>query len=172
MPGIIAGIAYFALALWLKPSGWPFWPIFAGAAGILTVWGYLVGSWKAPLAILCGYFAMRGVMWGLDPSVREIAAFSVWALVAIQLYRVRAWVPCLAYLCSGVVYPALLVFGFQIVYMGLAPVIAELFALAALISMGGGMYERTISTRNPDRHSLGFGRVLSSVSLGMAEGEA
>ena len=169
MLGVIGAIAAFAVTLLVWPSGWPFWPIFMGAAGILTVWGYLVDSWKAPLAILCGYLAMRGVMWGLDPSIREVAAFLVWAIVAIQLYRVKAWVPCVAYLCSGVVYPALLLFGFQIVYLGLAPVIAELFALAALISMGGGLYERSVSKHDIDSRRRRFGAVLSSVSLGVAK---
>ncbi len=170
MLGVLGTFAAFVATLLIWPQGWPFWPIFTGAAAILTAWGYVVGSWKAPFAILCGYAAMRGVMTWVDPSAREVAAFLVWALVAIQLYRVKAWVPCLAYLCSGVVYPALLIFGFQIVYLGLAPIIAELFALAALISMGGGLYERSISNSNPGSYRRRFGSVLSSVSLGMAKG--
>ena len=170
MLGIIGMVGAFALTLFIWPTGWPFWPIFMGAAGILAIWGLLVGSWRAPFAVFCGYLGMRGVMWGLSPEVREIAAFLVWALVAIQLYRVKAWVPCVAYLCSGVVYPVLLIFGFQIVYLGLAPIIAELFAIAALISMGGGLYERTIPERFGNRNRRRFSSVLSSVSLGVAKG--
>ena len=167
---LVMGVAlFFVIPEWLG-AGLPFWPLVMGISAVLTLWGALVGSWRAPFAVFCGYLGMRGVMWGLDPSVREVAAFLVWALVAIQLYRVKAWVPCVAYLCSGVVYPALLLFGFQIVYMGLAPIIAELFALAALISMGGGLYERTLSNGAPDRHRRRFGAILGSVSLGVAKG--
>ncbi len=169
MLGLVGMLAAFATTLVLWPAGWPFWPIFMGASALLTAWGYLVGAWKAPLAILCGYIGMRGVMWGLEPEVREVAAFLVWAFVAIQLYRVKAWVPCVAYLCSGVVYPMLLIFGFQIVYLGIAPIIAELFALAALISMGGGLYERSISMGDGVGSRRRFGSVLSVVSLGVAK---
>ncbi len=171
MPAAIALIALFASVVVVWPQyGWPYWPVLMGVAAALTFWGTFVNSWRAPLIVLCGYLGMRGVIWGLDRDVWEIGAFTVWAVGAIMLYRTKAWIPGTAYLCSGVVYPFFLLFDVRIAYHGLAPIVAELFALFALISMGGGLYERT--RMGSDRSARGgvgrFGTIWSNVSLGVA----
>lgn len=168
--GYLITTMLFVAALFAWPQGWPFWPIWICVVSFYTVWGAFVGSWKAPALVLCGYLGMRGVIWGLDPIAHEVAGFLVWAVVAALLYRVKAYIPGLIYLISGAVYPLMVLFGFQIEYLGLAPIIADVIALFALIAMGGGLYERSLNTsrRSDGRLIRRLGTFFSDASLGMA----
>lgn len=138
-------ITAWALIKFWPMTGLPFWPLFTSGAALLVAWGLWVGkgAWRAPAAILAGYGAMRAVMTYAADPVQEHAAFLVWAVAAIVLiYNLKAWLPGVCYLLSGATYPVFVLFGFPIEYIGLAPIVAEMFALFALISMGGGLYDR------------------------------
>lgn len=174
MPVVAIMTVFFAVLTWAFLNGMvamPFWPFVMGAAGVLFLAGLWVGkgAWKAPLAVLCGYLAMRGVMtWAADP-VQEHAAFFVWFFVFLVLaVRLRAYIPGFAYLLSGSVYPVMMWFGFPIEYLGLAPIVAELFAIAALISMGGGLYDRRPDSRGRGVVRAGSDTLLARASLGLA----
>ena len=171
MLGALFMLTAFVVTLFAWPAGWPFWPIFSGAAGLLFCAGLYVGkgAWKAPLVVMFGYAAMRVVMtWAGDP-VQEHAAFFVWFVVFLVLsVRLRAYIPGFAYLMSGSVYPVMAWFGFPIEYLGLAPIIAELFAMAALISMGGGLYDRRPGSRGSRVVRAGSDTILARASLGVA----
>ncbi len=170
MPAMVGLMALFAAVIVVWPQyGWPYWPVLMAVSAGLTVWGWRLNAWRAPLIVFFGYVAMRGVIWGLNPEVYEVASFLVWATAAILLYRVKAWIPGTAYLCSGAVYPLLRLFEFKLVYHGLAPILAEAFALFALITMGGGLYERTRGRHSSGIHPNRFAAFLDSFSLGVAQ---
>lgn len=120
----------------------PFWPFLMGYTALCVVWGVSIGkgAWMAPAALLGGYVAMRGVIWGLSPEVHEVAACLVWLVVAIILGSIGWPRVAVAFALSGLVYPAMLLMGERIVYLGLSPILAEAFAIAGLIGMGGGLY--------------------------------
>lgn len=174
MPLMVAMAGGFTVLTWAFLSGMvvlPFWPFVMGVAGLLFLAGLRCGAWKAPLIVLCGYLAMRGVMTWADDPVQEHAAFFVWFFVFLGLaVGLRAYIPGLAYLMSGSVYPVMSWFGFPIEYLGLAPIIAELFAMLALTSMGGGLYDRWPRSRSAASDRSGRDTVLARVSLGVAEG--
>lgn len=176
MPVATFMFAAFSVLTWAflngMMSGLPFWPFVTGTAALLFAFGLWVGNgaWKAPLIVLCAYAAMRAIMTYAADPVQEHAAFLIWVVAASALAAIRAWVPALAYFCSGATYPVMQLFGFPIEYLGLAPIIAELFAMAALISMGGGLYDRRPYTRSAADVRARSGSVLSRVSLGLAPG--
>lgn len=117
-----------------------FWPFFMGAAALLTIWGARHGAWVVPALALLGYVLMRVVVLLPPDGWREVATCTLWlCLAAVMMYH-GGWVPGFFYGLSGLTYAALLPLGFRIEYLGLAPVIAEGFAIAALLSIGGGIY--------------------------------
>lgn len=117
----------------------PFWPFFMGAAFGLTLWGALRGAHMVPLIVFLGYLAMRGVIWGLDADLHEVAGCLVWLVVAFALMQRGAWVPGFFYTLSGLAYPALLIFGGRLAYLSASAILAEVFAIAALGTIAGGL---------------------------------
>ena len=117
----------------------PFWPFFMGAAFLLTLWGIMRGAYAVPLLVLSGYVAMRGVIWGLDASLHEVAGCMVWLVVSFLLMQRGAWVPGFFYTLSGLAYPVLLLFGARLAYLSASAIIAEIFAIAALGAIAGGL---------------------------------
>lgn len=117
-----------------------FWPFFMGAAALLTLWGARHGAWIIPALALSGYVLMRLVILLPPDGWREVATCTLWlCLAALMMYH-DGWVPGFFYGLSGLTYAALLPLGFRIEYLGLAPILAEGFAIAALLSIGGGIY--------------------------------
>lgn len=151
----------------------PFWPWYMLACAALMAFGYRRGGMAVPAIILCGLLAMRGVMWGLDPAMRELSAYTVWLCVAVALMYKGAWVPGALCLLSGVTYPTLLVLGVRIEYLGLAPIIADAFLIAAIISGWRGMAQH--SNSGADRVRLvdnGAGAALGMAAHQMRNLEA
>lgn len=143
----------------------PVWPFLMAVTAGLALWGWRHNAWEVPVVALSGYVAMRFVVNFTPASYTEIAGCASWLFFAYIMLRLGAWVPGFFYALSALTYPALLVFGFRLEYMGLTPVIAEIFAVLALISIGGGIYG-VANSANPDGP-----RVLSwitSHSVGVA----
>jgi hypothetical protein len=135
----------------------------------LTVWGYARGAWIAPALALAGYVGMRGVMWGLPQTWHEVAACTLWLLVATAMMYHRAYVPGFFYALSGLCYPVFLLIGFPMEYMGVSLIFAEGFAALALLGIGGGIYgmaDRSASDRDRLLHRG------EAVAVGMAVGSA
>ena len=117
----------------------------------LIAWGYRRGGFHVPALILCGLVGMRFVMWGLEDTVQPLAAFHLWLYVAMSLMYKSAWVSGALCLLSGVTYPTLLAVGVRIEYLGLTPIIADAFLLAAIFTGWLGMVERFNSSDNRAR---------------------
>jgi len=117
----------------------PFWPWYMLACLALAIWGRGRQGVFAPIAILCGLIAMRGVIWGFDPLLHEVASYTVWLCIAVALMYKGAWLPGAFCLLSGVTYPTLLVLGVRIEYLGLTPIIADALLIAAIFTGWAGM---------------------------------
>lgn len=117
----------------------PVWPFLIAITVALTLWGWRYGVWIIPALALGGYLGMRGVIWGLPGGWHEVAGCTLWLCVAAAMMYFKGWVPGFFYALSGLTYPVMLLFGFRIEYMGLSPIIAEVFAALALLSIGGGV---------------------------------
>lgn len=128
-----------------------FWPIMMGAAGVLTVIGASRGEWIAPTLALCGYVGMRVIVGTVDPQFIEVVSCILWLCVAAGMMYNGAWVPGFLYALSGLTYPVLLIFGARMVYLGLSPIIAEAFAILALVWIGGGLYGMAHTASDTDR---------------------
>lgn len=121
----------------------PFWPWYMAACIGLIVWGHRTGAAVfAPVMILCGLVAMRFVV-VLPDNMRELAAFIPWLCVAAILMYKKAWVPGALCLLSGVTYPVLLTLGLRIEYLGMVPIVADAFLIAALGFWGLAIYSHT-----------------------------
>ncbi len=138
----------WALITYWGPTGLPFWPLMMGAAALLTLWGVLKGAWVAPLAVLAAYIAMRGVMAWADDPLQEHFAFYVWLFAGMVIFKAKEYLASVAAIGAGVTYPAMALLGFPIEYLGLAPIIGEMFAILALISIGGNFYDREHRSRS------------------------
>lgn len=133
----------------------------------LILWGYRAGAYAVPAIILLGLIGMRGVMWGLHPNVHELAAFPLWLCVAVFLMYKGAWLAGALCLLSGATYPALLVVGARIEYLGLSPIIADAFLIAAIVVGGHGVRESVGGRADLGRSLDG----ICGAALRMAEGE-
>ena len=142
----------------------PFWPFFMGAAFALTMWGLWRGAYVAPLLVFLGYVAMRGVIWGLDAELHEVAGCLVWLVVAFLLMERGAWVPGFFYALSGLAYPVLLLFGARLAYLSASAIVAEIFAISALGAIAGGLAGLAHSADDGAR----ILRWLTAHSLGVA----
>lgn len=149
----------------------PGWPFFMGFTAILTVWGWTMGAgmWRVPAAVLAGYVATRFVMWTFDHPATLFALFLVWASVAGYLAHREAWIPCIAFLLSGSVYPVGFLLGLRIEYLGLLPLSADILAVLALIIMTGGMHVRSSNFDTAD--DRGRRDLLADLAVGMAQSE-
>jgi hypothetical protein len=87
----------------------------------------------------------------LPDYMRELAAFIPWLCVAILLMYKGAWVPGVLCLLSGATYPTLLVVGLRIEYLGLVPIIADAFLIAAIFAAGLGMAQYSNTGHNRAR---------------------
>lgn len=117
----------------------PVWPFLIAITACLMLWGARHGAWLIPALALGGYVGMRAIIWGLPSGWHEVAGCTLWLCVAAAMMCFKGWVPGFFYALSGLTYPVMLIFGFRIEYLGLSPIIAEVFALLALLSIGGGI---------------------------------
>lgn len=145
----------------------PVWPILMIITAGLTLWGWRHNAWEVPAIAFCGYIAMRALVAYTPAAFLEVAGCALWLFfAAIMVYRGGA-IPGFFYALSALTYPILLIFGFSIEYMGLAPIIADVFAACALLSIGGGIYG--VANSNLDRS--GFLDRVQGYTVGMASRE-
>jgi hypothetical protein len=140
-----------------------------GFAAILTLLGWRLGPWHVPALALLGYVLMRGVILFVPDWLHEIAGCTLWLCIAMAMGYKGGAVPGLLYAASALTYPVLLTFGYRMEYMGLSPIIAEAFAVCALLWIGGGIGGVVISA---NRDMLGFMDRPHGAAVSMAEGKA
>ena len=140
------------------------WPVIIVITAGLTLWGWRHNAWQIPAIALCGYIAMRFVVTYSAAGFVEVAGCTSWLLFASLMVYKGGGVPGFFYALSALTYPALLVFGFRLDYMGLSPIIAEIFAALALLSIGGGIYG--MANFSVDNHR--FLAWVQSNSMGVA----
>lgn len=121
----------------------PFWPFISGIAVALTFWGWRHDAWQIPAIAVVGYVGMRAIVISVDPNYHEITGCMWWLVICCWLALFGGFAPALLYAASALTYPVMLLFGFRMEYMGLSPIIAEVFALLALLSIGGGIYGKS-----------------------------
>lgn len=141
----------------------PVWPFLMGVTALLTAWGAYAGAWKVPALALLGYILMRGVV-SLD-AYQEIVACALWLFIAAGMVKIGGAIPGFFFALSALVYPALFIVGFRIEYMGLIAVLADGFAILALLSIGGGYLG--MAHYSPDRDS-GILAWIADHALGVA----
>ena len=146
----------------------PFWPFIMGASALLLVWGLRVGSWQVPAVIFATYCVVRAIVMYMPIQIHEVAICLAWMAAAFCLGRMAAWLPCFFYALSGLTYIAWMIFGVRIEYMGISPITAEIFAICALLSVGGGLYGLSASHSSPTSHGGGVLHRISAYSLGVA----
>jgi len=142
----------------------PFWPFFMGTAFLLSIAGWRHGVWLIPALALLGYIGMRGVMNWVPLEYLEVAACTLWLLIASVMMYNSGWVPGFFYSLSALTYPAFLLFGFRIEYLGLSLIVSEIFAVLALLSIGGGIVGMANTDSGPSR----LLSRLAPYSVGMA----
>lgn len=145
----------------------PYWPIPMTLAALLLLCGIRWGGWFAPLVVLLTYIAMRGVMSYVSAPFVEVASCTLWLCCAAILCYKGAWVTGFFFALSGATYPALLIIGFRMEYMGLSPIIAAIFGLLALVGIGGGIYGLASGDNSSDYNSGPVG-IFPHYTLGMA----
>jgi len=143
----------------------PYWPIPMTISALLLLAGLRYGGWVAPLIVFAAYASMRLLVSITPASLIEVAGCTLWLVFAFLLCYKGAWVPGFFYTLSGLTYPALLLVGFRIEYMGLSPIIAAVFGLLALAGMGGGIFAMAIG---PHMDSSRFLCRLPTHTLGVA----
>ncbi len=135
-----------------------------GAAALLTVWGWLKGAPTIPALALSGYVLVRLALNLLSPVGHEIAVCTIWLFIAFLMMYKEAWIPGFFYTLSGAVYPLFLIFGVRLGYLSPPNILAEVFAICALLGIGGGLAALGSSGVDPDRPVSWF----SAYSLGLA----
>lgn len=132
----------------------PVWPFISSIAVILTLWGWRHDAWLVPLMAVIGYIGMRAIAYTVNPDYIEVTGCMWWFVICCFLASFGGFVPALLYTASAMTYPIMLIFGKKIEYMGLSPIIAEVFALLALLSIGADIYGKSRvadNSGNPDR---------------------
>ncbi len=134
----------------------PFWLFYMLACAALILMGR-DGKWFTPAAILAGLLAMRLVMGYTEGAWQQVTACAVWLSVAALLSYKGLWLPSILCATSGIAYPALMLVGLRIEYLGLVAIVADVLLLAALVASyigggGGGVAHNTGDS--PDRGVL------------------
>ena len=135
-----------------------------GAAALLTVWGWHKGAPAVPALALIGYVLVRAAVMWVPPVVAEIAVCTIWLLIAFLMMYKEAWIPGFFYTLSGAVYPLFLIFGVRLGYLSPPSILGDVFAICALLGIGGGLAALDNSSADPDRSVHWF----SAYSLGLA----
>lgn len=117
----------------------PFWAFYMIACGALVLLGWRVNAWKVPALILLGLIFMRPI--SMMPVVwEEIVSCTVWLGITALVYYQRTFLTAFLLGVSTLVYLPLLVVGFRIEYMGLLPIVSDLFLILAIGVSGGGIF--------------------------------
>ncbi len=150
---------------------WPIWIVLYAAMTAGTALRRSV-AWRAPFAILCGYVAMRGVMWGLEPLAHMLGAAIVWLIVSIYLGSI-GWVKvALCFAMCGLVYPIMQPMGYQIAWFSAPVIVSEFFAILAFLGVGGGLAGISFNYRSADsRNGSGALSVFNRDHVALAQGD-
>lgn len=117
----------------------PFWPFLMGATAYLCFRGWQRGSWLAPATVFVGYVLASAVIYAAPVRYVEVSMCALWLSISGFLIYKSEMVPGLLLTLSALTYPVLLLFGFRVEYMGLAPFVSDGLAILALIFMGRGI---------------------------------
>lgn len=121
----------------------PVWPFISGIAVCLLLWGIRNGAWELPALAVVGYIGMRAIVHTVAQPYVEVTGCAWWLVICFCLASFGGYLPALLYAASALTYPVMLLFGFRMEYMGLSPIIAEVFALLALLGIGGDIYGKS-----------------------------
>lgn len=121
----------------------PVWPFMLSIAAALCIWGRRHGAWVWAALAVAGYIGMRAIIYSTPQQVVELSACMWWIVIACCMAVAGGFLPALLYAASALTYPVMMIFGFRIEYMGLSPVVSELFALLALLSIGGDIHGKS-----------------------------
>lgn len=146
----------------------PYWPFVMGASALLLAWGLRLGAWQVPFVIFATYCVVRGIVMFMPVSLHEVTICAAWLGASAIMLLLKAWLPGFFYILSGLTYPAFLVFGVRMEYMGISPIVAEAFALCALLCVGGGLYGMASTDRAAGSHGGGILSWLAPSALGVA----
>lgn len=124
---------------WPFVQGGPFWPWLIAISFGLTAWGAAQGRATVPALVLACYLLHRALPFVAPDGWLEVASCTLWLCFCIVMAYLGGGVPAFFYTLSAITYPIFLIFGVRISYMGLSPIVAEVFALLALLSIGGGL---------------------------------
>jgi hypothetical protein len=118
-----------------------FWPLPLSVLIGLTLWGlWRQGPWLPPALCALGYLGARGVMNFTPEAAHEVALCALWLCLAACLLYLGAKVPAFFVVCSAMAYPALMLIGLRIEWMGAAPIVAEVCMALAMLAMGGSIH--------------------------------
>lgn len=146
----------------------PFWAFYMIACGALVLLGWRVNAWKVPALILLGLIFMRPI--SMMPVVwEEIASCTVWLGITALVYYQRTFLTAFLLGVSTLVYLPLLVVGFRIEYMGLLPIVSDLFLVLAIGISGGGIFGHYSRSY---RNSVGWLPFMASHQSCVAESQA
>lgn len=157
-----------------------YWPAPATVALLCLIFGAKKGVWQVPLAVVAGYAATRLCVEFLPPVTHEVGICLIWLCVAISLYLLDDPVPAVLFALSGLAYPAVLLGGivattwgltslplstFKVTWLGIGPIIAEIFAALALLIIGGGIGGLYFNSDSSDRAGHPSGPIASESHL-------
>jgi hypothetical protein len=131
----------------------PFWPFYMLAVAGLAFWGYRAGAWIAPVLLLVGLILTRMIVWTFEPALFEVSACTLWLCIGFALMYNCNWVAGFFAALSGLSYGVLLVAGLRIEYIGVLPIVADVFFWLAFLSVGGGL---VAGNRHPASVDAGF----------------
>lgn len=169
--GLTLFTAWALIEFW-GPTGLPFWPIMTTAAAVLTLWGIWLGrgAWVAPIAVLGAYVAMRGVMTWADDPLQEHFAFFVWLCAGLWLFfRAKWYFSAAACWGASIVYALAGPLNMPIERLAPTAVLGEIFAILALYSIGGGLYDRGLFSRSDSAFNWRVHNSLPSISSRVAK---
>ena len=119
-----------------------FWIIPATLCAALTIWGAVIGrgAWAVPALALLAYAGVRAIVSHLPPSAHEVAVCAFWLCVCLVMVKLPSGaLPAFFWTLSALTYPVLLIWGVRIDWLSPSPVLAEIFAACAIVSVGGGL---------------------------------
>lgn len=145
----------------------PFWAWYMIACVVLIVW-HRKGDWITPAAILLGLIGVRFTPF-FPPVWHEIASCAVWLFISALLLYSRRYIASVLIGLSAFVYLPLVVIGYRIEFLGLMPILSDLFLVAAIgASFGNGSRNRSIGPNSGNGHR--DGGVVVAFSQSMAKG--
>lgn len=133
----------------------PFWAIYMIVCALLALMGWRDRGWVVPVTIFAGLLGVRLTPY-LPSEFHELGSCTVWIGVSWVLLRCKAPVASFLIAISALVYLPLMVVGFRIEFMGLLPIISDLFLILAVGAGGANIVGKHLPPRNHPRDSFGL----------------